>query len=60
MPRKTGVQVAKALWAQQPNLPIIFWSNYADEAYVRGIARIVPPQATYGYILKTASRDRLL
>ena len=59
MPKKTGVQVAKAIWAVTPTMPIIFWSNYADEAYVRGIARIVPAIATYGYLLKTASKDRL-
>ena len=59
MPKKTGVQVAKAIWSATPTMPIIFWSNYADEAYVRGIARIVPPIATYGYLLKTASKDRL-
>ncbi|THD41967.1 MAG: response regulator transcription factor, partial [Bradyrhizobium sp.] len=59
MPKKTGVQVAKAIWEVNPTTPILFWSNYADEAYVRGIARIVPPRATYGYLLKTASKDRL-
>ena len=59
MPRKTGVQAAKAIWADNPALPIVFWSNYDDEAYVRGIAKIVPPSATYGYILKTSSKERL-
>lgn len=59
MPKKTGVQAAKAIWAENPAMPIIFWSNYADEAYVRGVARIVPAGATYGYLLKTASKDRL-
>ena len=59
MPEKTGVQAAKAIWAQKPSMPIIFWSNYADEAYVRGIARIVPSSATYGYLLKSASKERL-
>ena len=38
----------------------MFWSNYSDEAYLRGIARIVPPpEASYGYVLKTASPERL-
>ena len=36
----------------------MFWSNYDDEAYVRGIAKIVPPSATYGDILKTSSKER--
>ncbi|MEO5807122.1 response regulator transcription factor [Devosia sp.] len=59
MPRKTGVQAAKAIWADNPTMPIVFWSNYADEAYVRGITKIVPANATYGYLLKTSSKERL-
>lgn len=59
MPKKTGVQAAKAIWAEIPSIPIVFWSNYDDEAYVRGITKIVPPCATYGYILKTSSKERL-
>jgi DNA-binding NarL/FixJ family response regulator len=59
MPKKTGVQAAKAIWAENPTMPIVFWSNYADEAYVRGITKIVPPGATYGYLLKTSSKERL-
>ena len=59
MPKKTGVQAAKAIWAETPSIPIVFWSNYDDEAYVRGITKIVPPCATYGYILKTSSKERL-
>lgn len=59
MPRKTGVQAAKAIWAENPSMPIVFWSNYDDEAYVRGITKIVPPGASYGYILKTSSKERL-
>lgn len=59
MPNRTGVQAARALWAETPSLPILFWSNYADEAYVRGITKIVPSSATYGYLLKTSSKERL-
>ena len=59
MPRRTGVEAARAIWRERPHTSIMFWSNYADEAYVRGISRIVPEGAAYGYILKTASEDRL-
>jgi DNA-binding NarL/FixJ family response regulator len=59
MPNKTGVQAARAIWADTPTLPILFWSNYADEAYVRGIRKIVPDSAIYGYLLKTSSKERL-
>lgn len=59
MPRKTGVQAARTIWAENPTMPIVFWSNYDDEAYVRGITKIVPACATYGYLLKTSSKERL-
>ena len=59
MPKRTGVEAARAIWRERPHTSIMFWSNYADEAYVRGISRIVPEGAAYGYILKTASEDRL-
>src|SRR5665213_913060 len=59
MPKTTGVQAARTIWAERPTLPILFWSNYADEAYVRGITKIVPNSATYGYLLKTSSKERL-
>lgn len=59
MPNVTGVQAARAIWTERPNLPILFWSNYADEAYVRGITKIVPRATAYGYLLKTSSKERL-
>ena len=59
MPNGTGVDAAKHIWRLKPDTRILFWSNYADEAYVRGVARIVPPEAVYGYVLKSASEDRL-
>ncbi|MDE1169545.1 MAG: response regulator transcription factor [Pseudomonas sp.] len=59
MPRRTGVEAARSIWRDRPETSIMFWSNYADEAYVRGISRIVPEGAAYGYILKTASEERL-
>lgn len=59
MPQANGVETATVIWRQHPDMRILFWSNYADEAYVRGISRIVPASAVYGYLLKTASVDRL-
>ncbi len=59
MPGQNGVEVARSIWAGQPATRILFWTNYADEAYLRGILRIVPDQSAYGYILKTASTSRL-
>ncbi len=59
MPGKTGVDVARAVWSKSKETPILFWSNYADEAYVRGIYRVAPEGANYGYLLKSTSSQRL-
>lgn len=59
MPEVSGITAASRIWEKQPDMRILFWSNYSDEAYVLGISRIVPRQAVYGYVLKTASADRL-
>ena len=55
MPESNGVDAARAIWRSNPEMRILFWSNYADEAYVRGVSRIVPAGAVYGYLLKSAS-----
>jgi DNA-binding NarL/FixJ family response regulator len=59
MPNASGVDAAKLIWRDKPDTKILFWSNYADEAYVRGVAKIVPGRAVYGYVLKSASEERL-
>lgn len=59
MPKVSGITAASAIWEKHPDMRILFWSNYSDEAYVRGISRIVPKEAVYGYLLKTASEHRL-
>lgn len=59
MPNVSGIAAASTIWARQPDMRILFWSNYSDEAYVRGISKIVPKEAVYGYLLKTASEHRL-
>ncbi|WP_068311047.1 response regulator transcription factor [Polycladidibacter hongkongensis] len=59
VPKKTGVDIAKTIWNRRAHTPIMFWSNYSDEAYVRGITRVAPPKANYGYLLKTTAKDRL-
>lgn len=57
LPKATGIEVARAIWAHRVETHILFWSNFADEAYVRGVARIVPPGSVYGYVLKSASEE---
>lgn len=59
MERTSGVEAAKEIWRLEPDTRILFWSNYADEAYVRGIASIVPTGAVYGYLLKSSSEESL-
>ncbi|MCC5972790.1 MAG: response regulator transcription factor [Rubellimicrobium sp.] len=59
MQPRTGIDAARTIWRERPMTRILFWSNYADEAYVRGVSRIVPPGAAYGYVLKSASDERL-
>jgi DNA-binding NarL/FixJ family response regulator len=59
MKERNGIDAARTIWAERPETRILFWSNYSDEAYMRGIARIVPHESSYGYVLKTATRERL-
>jgi DNA-binding NarL/FixJ family response regulator len=59
MSPRNGIEAARTIWKERPETRILFWSNYADEAYVRGVSRIVPRGAAYGYVLKSASDDRL-
>lgn len=59
MKERNGVEAARTIWSERPDTKILFWSNYSDEAYLRGIARIVPKEAAYGYVLKTASEARM-
>jgi 4-oxalocrotonate tautomerase family enzyme len=57
LPKATGIDVARAIWNRRAETHILFWSNFADESYVRGVARIVPPGSVYGYVLKSASEE---
>ncbi|UUP18617.1 response regulator transcription factor [Nitratireductor thuwali] len=59
MKERNGIDAARTIWAERPKTRILFWSNYSDEAYLRGIARIVPAESSYGYVLKTATQERL-
>ena len=56
---RNGIETARTIWKERPETRILFWSNYSDEAYVRGVSRIVPDGVAYGYVLKSASDERL-
>jgi DNA-binding NarL/FixJ family response regulator len=59
MPELNGIDFARNLWQQQPDARIVFWSQYKDEMYVRALAKIVPPETVYGYILKSNTKERI-
>ncbi len=52
MPGMNGIDLAKELWQQRPQARIVFWSQYRDESYVRSLARMIPPDTVYGFVLK--------
>lgn len=59
MPELNGVDFARALWEKRPEARIIFWSQFKDEMYVRALAKIVPPETVYGYVLKSSDKERI-
>jgi DNA-binding NarL/FixJ family response regulator len=60
MPDLNGIKAAQQIWAQQPQMKILFWSQYHREAYVRELGKIVPDEAVHGYALKSESDDKLV
>lgn len=56
----SGVRAARQIWAEQKLARILFWSQYKDEIYVRELARIVPGETVYGYVLKSSADDKLI
>jgi DNA-binding NarL/FixJ family response regulator len=60
MPVKNGIQAAKEIWADNPEARILFWSQFKDEIYLRELAKILPPDTVYGYLLKTANEEQLV
>lgn len=59
MPEMNGIDFARNLWESQPDARIVLWSQFKDEMYVRALAKIVPPETVYGYILKSNSREKI-
>ncbi len=59
MPEMNGVDFARALWEEKPQARIVFWSQFKDEMYVRALAKIVPPETVYGYVLKSSPREKI-
>jgi DNA-binding NarL/FixJ family response regulator len=60
LPSVHGVEVARQIWAQAPDMKIIFWAQSADETCMRQTFRLIPPDTVYGYLLKSASADQFV
>jgi DNA-binding NarL/FixJ family response regulator len=60
LPGVHGVEVARQIWAQTPDMKIIFWAHSADETCMRQTFRLIPPDTVYGYVLKSASAEQFV
>jgi DNA-binding NarL/FixJ family response regulator len=60
LPGLSGVKAARQIWSDLRLARIIFWSQYKDEIYIRELARIVPGETVYGYVLKSSPDDKLI
>lgn len=60
MPEMSGIKAAQQVWAENPRVKILFWSQYHREAYVREIGKIVPDDAIHGYALKSETDEKLI
>jgi len=60
MPETNGIELAKQVWSKHAGARLLFWSQHSDETYVRALAKIIPPETVYGYVLKNNSADILL
>jgi two-component system response regulator DesR len=49
LPGIHGVEVARQIWADIPDMKIIFWAQFADETCMRQTFRLIPPETVYGY-----------
>jgi DNA-binding NarL/FixJ family response regulator len=59
MPGTNGIQAAQAIWADRPDLKILFWSQFHKESFVRELGKIIPDEAIHGYALKTEPEEKL-
>jgi DNA-binding NarL/FixJ family response regulator len=60
MPDLNGIKAAQQIWTEQPEMKILFWSQYHRQAYVRELGKIVPDESIHGYALKSESDDKLV
>ena len=60
MPKLSGIKAAEKILQALPETGVIMLSNFSDEVYVRQLWKIVPPDGTFGYVLKNASNEQVV
>ena len=60
MPDCNGIELARQVWDAHRTARILFWSHHNDEAYVRALAKLIPAETVYGYLLKNNSSEILM
>jgi DNA-binding NarL/FixJ family response regulator len=59
MPGFNGIELARRVWADHATARILFWSQHSDETYVRALAKLIPAETVYGYVLKNNPAETL-
>jgi len=59
MPGGNGIELARQLWASHNTARVLFWSQHSDETYVRALAKLIPADTVYGYVLKNNPAETL-
>lgn len=60
MPKLSGIKAAEQILGNLPDAGVIMLSNFSDEVYVRQLWKVVPPDGTFGYVLKNASNEQVI
>lgn len=55
-----GIAAAERIWKNNPHTSIIICSAHKEEVYIKKLFKIVPADASYGYVLKDQSIQRFI
>jgi DNA-binding NarL/FixJ family response regulator len=55
-----GIAAAERIWKANPRIAIVICSAHKQEVYIKKLFKIVPPETTYGYVLKDQSVQRFV
>ncbi len=58
--QSSGLSLAERIWSTNPRTKIVFWVHSHHDAFVGEITKISPYEATFGYVLKTESQEKLI